>query len=328
MDPYLDSTEHLEEFISDLRSKGVTNENIRVARELDQRALILAGLIPRSVPMSSPWIADWLAGASEEDILFWHGIPLNILLSIMMDEPWTYKTIEQYKRDAISTASSLPLMLYAPDMMYKQSKRPVTDMSLFRTPTSRTASRNELSTGQINIDGEIWNVVPVTRYAAGMSSGLYYGDRPTTACGIFYYLEPESTTYLAHKTEMRAFNKTAATSALGHAATNENEHITRHMNGTYPRNLMLTAAQVQKMEPSSSVSIENVSESTHYAGERLGMYAEEDSLDQDLCVLADRAGYDVVILESMVGRYQVVTEVLDTRNRSDSFSSLIYLVEK
>ena len=76
-------------------------------------------------------------------------------------------------------------------------------MSLFRSPISRTISRAELVGNKVTIDGEVWSVIPVTRYAAGMSKGLYWDERPQDICGTFYYHEPESTTYLAYKTEMR-----------------------------------------------------------------------------------------------------------------------------
>ena len=36
-------------------------------------------------------------------------------------------------------------------------------------------------------------------------------------------------------------------------------------------------------------------------------------------------GLDVIVLTHMVGMYQVVTEILDTRSRAESFNSLLYL---
>lgn len=57
-----------------------------------------------------------------------------------------------------------------------------------------------------------------------------------------------------------------------------------------------------------------------YTGNRLGMYAAEDELDQPLCQAAQYLGYDIIILTNMIGSHQVVTEVLDTRD--DSYSHL------
>lgn len=64
-----------------------------------------------------------------------------------------------------------------------------------------------------------------------------------------------------------------------------------------------------------------------YAGEYLDLYAREDDWDQILCVGAAQAGFDIVVLTSMVGMFQVVTEVLDTRSREESFFSLLYVID-
>ena len=108
--------------------------------------------------------------------------------------------MDTLKREAVRSATSLALLLYAPEMVYKLSKRPKTDMSLFRMPQSRTISRDEIRNMKVKIGTEVWKVLPVTRYASGMSRGLYYDERPKDTCGTFYYYEPESTTYLAYKT--------------------------------------------------------------------------------------------------------------------------------
>jgi hypothetical protein len=64
----------------------------------------------------------------------------------------------------------------------------------------------------------------------------------------------------------------------------------------------------------------------YYAGYYLNLYGAEDFLDQLLCIAANKQGYDVVILENMIGSHQVITEVLDTRERRESFKSLIYII--
>lgn len=242
-------------------------------------------------------------------------------------------------------ALSLPLLLLDRNLVYSQSLRPKTDMLMFRQPNSRTISRSEIVSfsdnrtqqtnnplcsivsGQILIDGEKWNVVPVTRYGLGMSCGLYHGgDRPADAIGTFYYLEPESTTYLAYKTELRAFNKTEACLSLG-VPNREQYNITetlKHSRGIYPRDLMMTPLEVTRARRISRPS-QDVDPQPRYAGVYLGLYGNEDVFDQDLAKTASATGYDIVVLESMVGRYQVVTEILDTRPREESFSRLLYI---
>ncbi|CAK7995034.1 Hypothetical protein POVR1_LOCUS552 [uncultured virus] len=68
-----------------------------------------------------------------------------------------------------------------------------------------------------------------------------------------------------------------------------------------------------------------LSQEKRYIGEIGKMYAIEDDFDQPICKIAHAKGIDIVTLTHMVGSHQVVTEILDTRDRSDSFKSLIYL---
>ena len=63
---------------------------------------------------------------------------------------------------------------------------------------------------------------------------------------------------------------------------------------------------------------------SQYAAHFWEIYGKEDVFDQSVAKMADYFGYDIVILENMVGSHQVVTEVLDCRSRVDSFASLIY----
>ena len=65
----------------------------------------------------------------------------------------------------------------------------------------------------------------------------------------------------------------------------------------------------------------------HYAGQYLHLYAAEDELDQPLCILGRKHNIDIIILENMVGSHLIITEILDTRDRMDSFSSLLYIVD-
>lgn len=246
---------------------------------------------------------------------------------------WIYRTLKSHKEIAIETTSSLPLLLYAPDYVYPESNRPITDMSLYRTRNSITARRSEIIDNTVVLNNEVWNVIPVTRYSGGMSKGLYYGNYDERYyCGTFYYYEPASTTLLAYKTSFQEFNKFTALSKL----TPNKKYPTKRklynniifdkfMNGDIPSDLILTPEQYYEATdstvPFSTIDIEPL-----YAGKILGLYALEDDLDQPLCIAA-KPNYDIVILESMVGSHQVVTEILDTRSRSVSFNHLIYIID-
>jgi hypothetical protein len=69
-----------------------------------------------------------------------------------------------------------------------------------------------------------------------------------------------------------------------------------------------------------------LSDKKFYVGKLLELYAVEDELDQQICRLAKEQDIDIIILTNMVGSHQIVTEILDTRNREDSFKSLVYFI--
>lgn len=316
----------------ELNAEAHSNVSVTIDYVWNPKQAIQVGLWPSSHLTYDAWFVDWMNNVPAADIAFWHdGIDVAEEAQKMKTiGTWIWKSLEEHKREAVASASSLPLLLYARELLYQGSKRPKTEMSLFRSPLSRTIRRADVRDGRVVLDGEEWRVVPVTRYAAGMSKGLYFGeDRPLDSCGTFFYLEPESTTYLAFKTSFRAFNKTEAALALG-IATEEDEGVQtmlKHSRGAYPRNLMMTPEEAYSaLHPGVLLPAGDVSDEPRYAGVYLDLYAEEDIWDQPLCNTAAEEGYDVVILESMVGKYQVVTEVLDTRSREESFSSLLYVV--
>ena len=283
------------------------------------------GLWPNLIPID--WLPDWYSGVPTTDIKFWHSVDAEEEIYEMGDK-WRYRPLEVQKKRAVEQGSSIPLYLYAPELIYSGSRRPKTEMNLFRTPLSRTIKRRAVIDNQVFLDGELWNVIPVARYAAGMSRGLYFSESKEKVCGTFYYMEPESTTFLAYKTALTSFNKTTACLSLGVDLDANRDLVMEsmtHVEGKYPRDLMMTPREAHSASTTNR-PLEDVSDIKHYAGVWLGMYALEDPLDQLLCIGARDAEYDIVILESMVGKFQIVTEVLDTRSREDSFSSLIYAI--
>lgn len=234
------------------------------------------------------------------------------------------------KQDAIESANSIKLMFPAPDLLYEGSKRPVTDMSLFRNSLSIKAKADNIIDGRITIDGQIWNIIPVTRYASGMSRGQFFKrEAKEEIYGTFYYLEPESSTGLVYRTALKAFNKTDAMIKLGILNIKQpgvSDIVTEaglHIRGYYPRDLIMTPMQASELKRwryaweddiQDSVDPAMLPQIPHYAGDYLELYAEEDLFDQPLCIAAKAAGYDIIILESMVGGFQIVTEVLDARD--------------
>lgn len=265
---------------------------------------------------------------------------------------WVYGTLDQYKEGAASNAISYYLMHMAPDLLYKKSKRPKMDMMIFRTSENKVIEKELIVGENFMIDGELFSTIPVTRYGLGMSRGMYHDETESQYLGTFYYYEPESLTYLSYKTSRTYFNKTDAIIKLCEEFNDEYDklvvsltlqRVKNHMDGKLPKDLMMTPFEYtralfegslsacKKHPQSFSVLKENymkkaklASPEKHYSGVKLGMYACEDILDQTLAKIARRNGIQVIVLTDMIGSYQVVSEVLDTRDREESFRSLIY----
>jgi hypothetical protein len=228
----------------------------------------------------------------------------------------------------------LPLALYAKDSLYK-SMRPKTDMDIFRQATSLSYKPKRKINDYEYILDEKLIAVPVTRYASGMSKGLYYDDESTNQdfCGTYYYYEPESTTFLVYTVSATYRNKYSAMFAC-----DEDHKYTDFTNSTvercfkhpeeFPEDLRMTPREYYEFleinDPEEFPDWDKIGNDKYYVGKVLNLYAVEDMYDQELCKCMHKKGKDVVILTHMIGSRQIVAEVLDTRERSESFSNLCY----
>lgn len=314
-----------------------------IGRIYDPKIMIKYGFLPTSFNFNTTYFIDYINGVDLNDINFWHSqTELNQILNLDSEPRWLYNTLETHKHNSIISAISLPLLLYAPELVYKGSKRPVNDMSIYRSPVSYKIKRDQIRDNTVELEGDIWSVIPVTRYAAGMSRGLFYTENndKTDFCGTFYYYEPESTTLLAYKTSGTFFNKYVAAESLNGAIDkygvsdillklSHNNYLMAYINGKLPQDLMFTPDEYARYSYEINSTFINTSgipsQSLGYGGGIL--YAVEDALDQPLCKLGKDNNLDLIILKSMPGSFQLVTEVLDTRSREDSFKSLIYIVD-
>lgn len=311
--------------------------------DADFNDMILRGFIPYP-GLNSKYISIvemYKQGLTDEEIAYTINLesthtlePENVYATLSANPFWSMVTIEYIKKEA-QKANSFPILFFNLDLLYS-SMRPKNDMTMFQTCNSNYYDKLPSI-----------NTIPVTRYAGGMSKGLFYGERPKDACGYFFYYEPESTAYLAYNRELRAFNKTDACRKLYYEMEDKDpDHeytqilyddvinmkdsdmlIEMHIEGDLPSDLMFTAQEFNDLIQQEDLEIEIVirdnpitSSRKVYMGKTMGLYAGEDHLDHILCVSAGFLGYDIVILENMVGSHQVVTEVLDTRE--DSFSHL------
>lgn len=300
------------------------------------------------------------------------------------------RSFESAKRLAIENCFSGSLKYTNPETMYR-SGRPRTDMSIFRLPFSlQSPGIKDFPPNGYVVEGGEFHYVPVTRYASGMSRGLYYNDHledsteeenfKTDYKGTFYYHEPESTTFLAVKSDRYAvyFNKLHAYISLIDLNKDRrkvlfhdgeyvftNPLVYAHLIGLLPEDLKMTMADVKAIadkrwtipytlfdeemldkspkewpnevhgylgqpDTFNPLSRLNVTKDlledpkTYYMGHALKVYGAEDRFDQDLCHLAIKRGLDALIFTHMIGSHHVVTEVLDTRDRINSFKSLVF----
>jgi hypothetical protein len=252
---------------------------------------------------------------------------------------WRAASMQKIKKEALDEASSGKLLFLAPELVYSGSKRPVTDMSLFRTANSLKLS------DQSSLKG--WQLIPVTRYAKGMSRGLYYQrddcEGTCSYCGTFYYHEPQSTTFLAYKNSLTFLNKYQAYYSLIKKWPNitmvpksmrpgGQKILEDFLASRLPLDLLMTYRELteymETLDPETRSKLEQPAnpddDQRYYVGKFLGLYALEDVFDQVLCNLGVLEGVDIIHLTNMVGSRQVVHEVLDVRDRTESFRSLVY----
>lgn len=72
-------------------------------------------------------------------------------------------------------------------------------------------------------------------------------------------------------------------------------------------------------DPEIGSLVDEITQSKRYITQA---YADEDRFDQAICFLAKDLGIECIILTHMAGKTRIVSEVLDTRNRQESFNSI------
>lgn len=251
-----------------------------------------------------------------------------------------------------------------PHLLYS-SQRIRTDMSIFSTPFSNIGVpfhdtlRTNFGSYTIleprqgapqEIEGKY--CLPVIRYASSKTAGKYHDEPDKAYCGTFYYYEPQAVTQLLGERILVTETKYAATKYLLEKY-NPPEKLAVEAYATLDSHIgdVLSALnkewEEKKIKPDLMYTLrelydENMTwnladsyypndadDSIFYCGKAINLYAEEDSFDQILCLLAKSAGVDLVVLTratfAVVGAKQIVTEVLDARSREDSFKSLVFV---
>jgi hypothetical protein len=243
---------------------------------------------------------------------------------------------------------------------YEKSKRSVTSMSGIVRVLNHIKvikfDKDNSSGAPVKVvgdDGRSLMVIPVTRYSINSKGGGFFDNTISNAsqinklgltsfCGTYYYWEPESHIYLIMGKSIYFTNKIAAAMYF---APNDPENIinevirqfTHKIKGMWVQPDPYTIIENKEMKNdfikmliednynSPLLTFDNafIDKTTNkYVGSNF--YALEDSLDQYVCVLARKAGYDTVIFSRMPGHRRVVTEILDSRDRDNSLKNLAW----
>lgn len=334
----------------------VSHCNFIINFDFDPYEFLHQGLLPNMHYFNTHYKQMFLV-AVKDDIpdevmqFFYGNNPYNYLKKRRW---WTMRTLKDIQ-DEVSSTLSLSLMFSYPQMLYTKSRRPKTTMDLFRTPLSLTG---KVKGRYLSVNGKKYHIydentvelplaIPVVRYSKSVDVGLYFGDKPEQPiCGTFYYYEPESSTYLICNDDILiARTKTSAVQLLLQNSDNDKlenlyldiltrKDIRDYESGLLHEDMKYTPSEaITELRYISTYLAYDIEDYPMYLGSSSltrndsiskGMYASEDDFDQPLCLESHRQGYDLVILTHMIGAFQIVTEVLDTRERYISFSSLVY----
>jgi hypothetical protein len=187
--------------------------------------------------------------------------------------------------------------------------------------------------------------LPVVRY-----EGIYYSNVRTNNeyCGTFYYYEPNSNVFIDLGNVLITGNKYDALRELSDEDWSEDISVslarlksgkpyTEEETIAYRRYKLSDFTEIDKFFTKILTDEEDVdSYKLKFNGVNLNplfidstgeyygniFYAILDDLDQIICDLARHKGYDTIILQREPGNYRAVTEILDTRQRPNSFLSL------
>lgn len=315
---------------------------------LKPRKLIGLGFVPLCHLVFSQFnniLEKWFLGMSKDELSWWFdSAQMNILTWFLKGAPdhqkditdilkyWIYPTKQFIVDHALRKASSFYLLMLYPELIYSKSQRPRTNMDCFKVPDQLVLRLKPES--KVFWMEEEWLTLPVTRYAEGMTRSLFYKGE-SNFCGTFYYLEEESETYLLYQKALTAKNKIKAFKKLIDGLTlkeraewrkeidqmityvDNNEITKKYYDGYFPDDLIMTKSDwLEEDQPGERGYLK-------YWGEEF--YALEDFLDQPICNLAKKAGYDIVIFKKMVGSHQILTEIMDVRVRGDSFRHLAFI---
>lgn len=252
-------------------------------------------------------------------------------------------TIENYRSLGISDDFISQLLLYP-------SGRPITDITSYfpfynvhikylnLSDIDRIVPHYDNPYYISNIDDGIYNniFIPIIRYQIGMHGYLtIISDTETEFCGTFYYYEPASNFMLFAPQILVSWNKITTCLDLGisiqtifdilwpqvynRITLDKNDNELDALPSIIGYNVdPMGSKEQQWMDVIKLYKDRQVNPIIHVPD----TYAIEDEFDQLLCTTAHNMGISIIILKYMTGETRVVTEILDTRNRKQSFENI------
>ena len=331
---------------------GAQLVSVYIPQQVNYSYMLNIGFTPHPLTLNDildTTLPSYLDGIPDDTFEYYNGYRISDRLGLV--HVWSVFTEGYAKMHKLET--SLLRVTY-PNLLYP-SNRYVTDMSMFKLPRSLSGivDNNVLTVGDksypivdlLQGEYELSNTVfQVTRYSEAVDVGLYWSTKgQSNYCGTFYYYEPASKTYLFGNKILVAETKTRAAQYLTNIRHNDtllglisniidDKVLNQWNNGTLKLDMKYTPVEYVKQFPrhmgGGIQKAQRVEQHAVYVGNDidLGLYAGEDEFDQPLCTEARRQGYDLVVLTRMIGNYQVVSEVLDTRTRDESLRNLIFAV--
>jgi hypothetical protein len=164
---------------------------------------------------------------------------------------------------------------------------------------------DNLLIGDIEVGSHKDLLIPILRYGSGMSRGAYFKENKQKFLGTFYYFDIDSEFFLKANKVLVAKSKYHAHFLLTGIVSDLSSYAPEDYSKGVYTNLCFDE--------------NGLTENGEYYHR---MYAVEDNIDQDLCLEAKKQNYDCIILLRMFGQNRIVSEVLDVRDRSESFASI------
>lgn len=171
------------------KAKSLLEKNfvwVKLNESIPLEKMINYGFVPlKKVNIFKSLFEDFLAGMTLDEIMFWSKSThfFRIFKRLVEGQElrkweeiykyWMYPTQEIIRKKALKKADSFYLLMLFPDLLYKESKRPITTMDDFKVPDYLKLEAKP-SGDKILLKEKKYFLSPVTRYSKGMSRGLFF----------------------------------------------------------------------------------------------------------------------------------------------------------